>query len=111
MHAVTGGRLDEALEYVDDGHALLARDRNTPRTVEGALSHLGAGTPDTAAGTRAPYSIGELARHLGLNPATLRTWERAGALTPQRDPRTGHRQYLAQDVRDAELAWRHWAGY
>ncbi|MFF5809406.1 MerR family transcriptional regulator [Streptomyces sp. NPDC012746] len=104
MHAVTGGRLDEALEYVDDGHALLARDRNTLRTVEAALSHLEAATPDAAAGTRTPYSVGELARHLSLNPATLRAWERAGVLTPQRDSRTGHRRYLAQDVRDAELA-------
>ncbi|WP_330334448.1 MerR family DNA-binding transcriptional regulator [Streptomyces sp. NBC_00536] len=118
MQAVTSGRLDEALEYVDDGHALLARDRNTLRTVEAALSHLGASTPDTpdtpdtpgtpdtpdtTAGIRAPYSIGELARHLALNPATLRAWERAGVLTPHRDPR-GYRQYLAQDVRDAELA-------
>jgi DNA-binding transcriptional MerR regulator len=103
MQAVTSGRLDEALEYVDDGHSLLARDRSTLRTVEAALSHLGASTPDTTAGTQAPYSIGELARHLALNPATLRAWERAGVLTPQRDPR-GHRRYLAQDVRDAELA-------
>ncbi|MFE4332100.1 MerR family transcriptional regulator [Streptomyces sp. NPDC056831] len=103
MHAVTGGRLDEALEYVDDGHSLLTRDRNTLRTVEAALSHLGASTQNAAASTRTPYSIGELARHLALNPATLRTWERAGVLAPQRDPR-GHRQYLAQDVRDAELA-------
>ncbi|MER5897397.1 MerR family transcriptional regulator [Streptomyces sp. NPDC001876] len=104
MHAVTGGQLDEALEYVDDGHALLARDRNTLRTVEAALSHLGAAAPDTVVSARAPYSIGELARHLGLNPATLRTWERAGVLTPRREPRSRHRQYLAQDVRDAELA-------
>ena len=104
MHAVTDGQLDEALEYVDDGHALLARDRNTLRTVEAAVPPLGAATPDAAASTQAPYSVGELARHLGLNPATLRTWERAGVLTPQRDPRTGYRQYLALDVRDAELA-------
>lgn len=103
MRAVTSGQLDEALEYVDDGHSLLARDRNTLRTVEAALSHLGAVTPDAAASTRTPYSIGELARHLALNPATLRAWERAGVLVPQRDTR-GHRQYLAQDVRDAQLA-------
>ncbi|MGW0838664.1 MerR family transcriptional regulator [Streptomyces sp. NPDC002787] len=104
MHAVTSGQLDEALEHIDAGHALLARDRDTLRTVEAALAPLGAVTPDAAAGTRAPYSIGELARHLGLNPATLRAWERAGVLTPGHDPRTGHRQYLALDVRDAELA-------
>jgi hypothetical protein len=67
MHAVTGGQPGEALEYVDDGHSLLARDRNTLRTVEAALSHLGASTPNAAASTRTPYSIGELARHLALN--------------------------------------------
>ncbi|MFD4029853.1 MerR family DNA-binding transcriptional regulator [Streptomyces sp. NPDC058637] len=103
MQAVTGGRLDEALEYVDDGHSLLARDRTTLRTVETALSHFETANPNAAAGTRPPHSIGELARHLTLDPATLRAWERAGVLTPQRDPR-GHRQYLARDVRDAELA-------
>ncbi|WP_406138455.1 MerR family transcriptional regulator [Streptomyces sp. NBC_01089] len=104
MRAVTGGRLDEALEYVDDGHVLLARDRTTLRTVEAALAELGAVTPDTASDARPPYSIGELARHLALNGATLRAWERLGVLAPQRDPRTGHRRYVAQDVRDAELA-------
>ncbi|MHB9857116.1 MerR family DNA-binding transcriptional regulator [Streptomyces sp. YIM S03343] len=104
MQAVTSGRLDEALEHIDAGHALLARDRSTLRTVEAALSRLGGPTSDTAAGTGAPYSIGELARHLQLSPATLRAWERAGVLAPQHDPHTGHRRYLALDVRDAELA-------
>ncbi|MFJ8450055.1 MerR family DNA-binding transcriptional regulator [[Kitasatospora] papulosa] len=104
MHAVTGGRLDEALEHIDEGHVLLARDRNTLRAVEAALSQLGASKSGPEASTRKPYSIGELARHLVLNPATLRAWEHAGALTPRRDPRTGQRQYLAHDVRDAELA-------
>ncbi|MFJ7206469.1 MerR family DNA-binding transcriptional regulator [Streptomyces sp. NPDC098789] len=104
MQAVTAGRLDEALEHVDAGHALLARDRATLRAVEAGLSHLAAATPDAAARTRAPYSIGELARHLALDPATLRGWQRAGILAPPRDARSGHRQYLAPDVRDAELA-------
>jgi DNA-binding transcriptional MerR regulator len=104
MQAVTSGRLDEAFEHIDAGHALLARDRDTLRTVEAAVPRLEAAGPDAAAGTPAPYSIGELARHLGISPATLRAWERAGALAPQRDARTGHRRYLPQDVRDAELA-------
>ena len=104
MHAITLGQLDKALEYIDDGHALLARDRNTLRTVEAALPHLRAAPTDAPASKRAPYSIGELARHLGISPATLRTWERAGLLTPKREPRTGPRQYDAPDVRDAELA-------
>jgi hypothetical protein len=89
MHAVTGGQPGEALEYVDDGHSLLARDRNTLRTVEAALSHLGASTPNAAASTRTPYSIGELARHLALNrwpgpwKALSRCWV-CGCLTARR---------------------------
>ncbi|CCH70510.1 MerR family transcriptional regulator [Phycicoccus elongatus Lp2] len=104
MLAVTRGALDEALELVDQGHALLARDRDTLRTVETALKHLGADIPPEVRGTRVRYSIGELAGHLRISPATLRAWERAGVLNPQRDAHTGHRQYHAQDVRDAELA-------
>ncbi len=103
MQALTGGQLDEALEYIDDGHVLLVRDRNTLRTVEATLLRVRP-APEAAASAQRPHSVGELARHIGLNPATLRTWERAGVLTPQRDLRTGHRKYLALDVRDAELA-------
>jgi DNA-binding transcriptional MerR regulator len=49
-------------------------------------------------------SIGHLAHRLGVSPATLRKWERAGILLPRRDTGTGHRHYTAADVRDAELA-------
>ncbi|MBF8189315.1 MerR family transcriptional regulator [Nonomuraea sp. K274] len=48
--------------------------------------------------------IGPLARRLGIRPATLRKWERAGLVRPHRDPRTGYRVYTAADVRDARLA-------
>lgn len=104
MLAVTRGDLDEALELIDQGHALLMRDRDTLRTVETALTHLGADIPPEVRSRRVRYSIGELAGRLGLSPATLRAWERAGVLNPHRDGHTGHRQYRAQDVRDAELA-------
>ncbi len=104
MLAVTRGDLDEALELIDRGHALLTRDRDTLRTVEAALTQLGADAPTEARGTRGSYSIGELARRLDVSPATLRAWERAGVLRPEREPRTGYRRYRASDVRDAELA-------
>ncbi|GAA2640473.1 hypothetical protein GCM10010411_95880 [Actinomadura fulvescens] len=48
--------------------------------------------------------IGPLARRLGIRPATLRKWERAGVVVPQRDARTGYRVYTSADVRDAQLA-------
>lgn len=48
--------------------------------------------------------MGPLAAKLGIRPATLRKWERAGLVSPRRDPRTGYRVYDATDVRDAGLA-------
>ncbi len=36
--------------------------------------------------------------------ATVRAWERAGILRPERDRATGYRVFAAADVRDAELA-------
>jgi DNA-binding transcriptional MerR regulator len=51
-----------------------------------------------------PVPVGDVAHRLGVTPATLRTWERAGILTPRRDPVSHHRLYDAADIRDAELA-------
>ena len=105
MQAMTAGRRDSALEVVEAGQQLLRRDRDTLRRAEAALAGLdGLGDDLAIPAVGAAFSIGELAHRLGLNPATLRAWERAGVLTPGRDPRTGRRRYGAPDVRDAELA-------
>jgi DNA-binding transcriptional MerR regulator len=48
--------------------------------------------------------IGAVAHRLGVTPATLRKWERAGILVPHRDRGTRHRVYRAADLRDADLA-------
>jgi DNA-binding transcriptional MerR regulator len=58
----------------------------------------------TGAGSHRAWTVGELARHLDVTPATLRKWEEAGVLAPARDPATGYRVFRADDVRDAELA-------
>ncbi|WP_327072689.1 TioE family transcriptional regulator [Kitasatospora purpeofusca] len=102
MNAVHAGRTDEALTALDHGHAQLLRDRETLASVRGAVEHLA----EAAEPTPGPLalSIGELGHRLGLTPATLRTWEAAGILLPQRDRATGHRVFRATDVRDAELA-------
>jgi DNA-binding transcriptional MerR regulator len=47
--------------------------------------------------------VGPLSRRLGIRPATLRKWERAGLVEPRRDPQTGYRVYSEADVRDALL--------
>lgn len=107
MTAVHAGRLDGALTAVDRGHARLLRDRETLAAVREAVDDLTAfpsAPPAPLTAERSPLSVGELARHLGLTPATVRTWEAAGILSPGRDRATGHRVYLAADLRDAELA-------
>ncbi len=102
LRAVNRGDLDAALRVVDAGHEQLQRDRDTLGAVEASIGLL---TPGAPAGRPAgPLPIGALAHRLGVAPATLRAWERAGVLRPVRTPHTGQRCYGADDVRDAELA-------
>ncbi|MCX4679358.1 TioE family transcriptional regulator [Streptomyces sp. NBC_01433] len=110
MRAVNEAVPDEAFRLIDESHAQLLEDRRTLQAVESALRDLGpidasgpdAG-PDVVSGPGGTF-IGPLAAKLGIRPATLRTWERAGLVLPHRDPRTGYRVYDEADVRDARLA-------
>ncbi|MGW5492407.1 TioE family transcriptional regulator [Streptomyces olivaceoviridis] len=117
MRAMNQDAVDEAFRLIDESHAQLLDDRRTLRAVENALRELAstaasephtASEPDTASepaavsGSGATF-IGPLAAKLGIRPATLRKWERAGLVRPRRDPRTGYRVYDTADVRDARL--------
>ncbi|MFF3623322.1 TioE family transcriptional regulator [Streptomyces sp. NPDC002467] len=113
MRAVNQGETDEALRLIDESHARLLDDRRTLRAVERALRDLppaiGSGSgpgsgPGTAVGGPRGTFVGALAKELGIRPATLRKWERAGLVNPRRDPLTGYRVYDEADVRDARLA-------
>ncbi|MGW5662175.1 TioE family transcriptional regulator [Streptomyces sp. NPDC003758] len=116
MKSLNTGELDTALTAVDRSHAQLLRDRRTLDAVGQAVEHLTSGPdttgpdptgPDTtgpAPATTETLSIGGLAHRLGVTAATLRNWETAGILAPDREPVTGHRIYGAPDIRDAELA-------
>ncbi|MFI1888678.1 TioE family transcriptional regulator [Streptomyces jumonjinensis] len=115
MRAVNQGAVDEAFRLIDESHAHLLDDRRTLQAVESALRDL---TPPTASASDAAVDsavgaavsgpggtfIGPLAGALGIRPATLRAWERAGLVRPRRDPSTGYRVYDEADVRDARLA-------
>ncbi|MFB7462821.1 TioE family transcriptional regulator [Streptomyces sp. NPDC056224] len=111
MRAVNKGAVDEAFRLIDESHAQLLDDRRTLRAVESALRDLGPTTePEPGAGAEpaAPSGpggtfVGPLAGKLGIRPATLRKWERAGLVRPRRDPLTGYRVYDEADVRDARL--------
>lgn len=107
MRAVNEGAVDEAFLLIDESHAQLLDDRRTLQTVESALRDLeptAAPEPDAAVSEPGGTFIGPLAGKLGIRPATLRKWERAGLVRPRRDPLTGYRVYDAADVRDARLA-------
>jgi DNA-binding transcriptional MerR regulator len=113
MRAVNRGAADEAFQLIDESHARLLDDRRALHAVETALHDLKPTAPPPPAPPAAPASgpaatastfIGPLAGRLGIRPATLRKWERAGLIHPSRDPRTGYRVYADADVRDARLA-------
>ena len=104
MRAVNAGDVDTALALLDGSHAQLLRDRETLTAVEAALRDLASSEPEEVPSRRGTIFIGGLARQLGVVPATLRKWERAGLLDPGRDPETGYRVYSPADVRDARLA-------
>jgi DNA-binding transcriptional MerR regulator len=99
MQAVNRDATEEALRLIDGSHAQLLDDRRTLQAVEAALRDLQPAPPE-----RGDTFVGPLARRLGIRPATLRKWERAGLVQPRRDPHTGYRVYSAADVRDALLA-------
>ncbi|MFC4907436.1 TioE family transcriptional regulator [Actinomadura gamaensis] len=107
MRAVNGGAVEEALRLIDESHGELADDRHTLAAVERALHDLTAPDSPSAGGSGASAKgtfIGPLARRLGIRPATLRKWERAGLVVPARDPHTGYRVYSDADVRDVLMA-------
>jgi DNA-binding transcriptional MerR regulator len=109
MRAVNRDAVDEALHLIDESHAQLLDDRRTLRAVERALKDLdgaagpGPGPVPAAGSGRGSTFIGPLAGKLGIRPATLRKWERAGLVHPLRDPGTGYRVYDEAAVRDARL--------
>jgi DNA-binding transcriptional MerR regulator len=98
MQSINRGATEDAFQLIDESHARLLDDRRTLQAVEAALGDLGPVPRE-----RGDTFVGPLARRLGVRPATLRKWERAGLLQPRRDPRTGYRVYGAADMRDALL--------
>ncbi|MEV4104063.1 MerR family DNA-binding transcriptional regulator [Nonomuraea sp. NPDC049649] len=101
LRAANAGDEDTVARLVDQGHAELLRDRATLDEVTAALAALDPAGDRPMSG--AP-TVGALAHQLGLHPATLRKWERAGILHAERDPATGYRRYPPAAVRDAHLA-------
>jgi DNA-binding transcriptional MerR regulator len=102
MRATNQGDAEAAYRLIDAAHVALLAERDTRTEVASALGTLSATAPAPVGGRS--FTVGELARRLGVHPATLRTWEVAGILRPERNRVTGYREYDAAGVRDAEVA-------
>jgi DNA-binding transcriptional MerR regulator len=102
MRATNRGDSESAYRLIDSAHVALLAERDTRTEVATALSTLSTTTPPTAGGR--PLTVGELARRIGVHPATLRTWEAEGILRPERGRATGYREYGPDCIRDAEIA-------
>ncbi|MEV6278827.1 MerR family transcriptional regulator [Nocardia sp. NPDC051832] len=102
MRAINRGDTESAYRLIDAAHMELLAERTTRTEVAAALSTLATTKPTAAQGH--PLTVGELARRIGVHPATLRTWETHGILRPDRNRATGYREYGPECVRDAEIA-------
>ncbi|ADG77798.1 MerR family transcriptional regulator [Tsukamurella paurometabola] len=102
LRAVNRDDPDAAFALLDEAHRELAADRATLRQVRTALA--GVGPTDGATPSGPDVFVGDVARSIGVVPATLRTWEREGIVTPDRDRATGYRVYSPADLRDARMA-------
>lgn len=102
MRATNRGDIESAYRLIDAAHVALLAERGTRTEVATALGSLSSSAPVPVAGR--PLTVGELARRLGVHPATLRGWEAVGILRPERDRVTGYRHYGPDRVRDAEIA-------
>ncbi|SFB54596.1 DNA-binding transcriptional regulator, MerR family [Amycolatopsis marina] len=101
MRATNRGDTESAYRLIDAAHVALLTERDTRAKSASTLGNLSTTTPTTVNG--GPLTVGELARRLGVHPATLRTWEAEGILRPERNPVTGYREYGPDCVRDAEI--------
>src|SRR2546430_4384210 len=69
MRATNRGDTESAYRLIDAGHVALLAERDTRTEVATALGSLSTTTPGPGNGR--PLTVGELARRLGVHPATL----------------------------------------
>ncbi|WP_255574125.1 MerR family transcriptional regulator [Austwickia sp. TVS 96-490-7B] len=93
--------LDSALMELDHAHAQLLADRHV---IDAFVVRIFEAPQDDSQAFHELFTPIELARRVGVTTTTLRAWEDAGILHPQREPGSGRRQYRDADVRNAELA-------
>lgn len=100
MQTVHKGRLSDALAFIDDHHAELARKRLQSEQTLAALNTLAAqSAPLAQASHRQRFRVGEAAKQVGVRVSALHFWERQGLLQPERDKGSRYRLYDEQQMR------------
>lgn len=95
---------DEALALVSDCHRVLSRDREDTLAAQRALRLIRAEAATEAEPEEADaMTIAELAAALGVRTSTLRFWERAGLVRPERVTSRGVRSYPLSAIREARI--------
>jgi DNA-binding transcriptional MerR regulator len=113
MVAVHRGDLKTAVARVDHAHAQLDRERERIQQAlhafEVVVTHPLDADPRMAAALDqmnrqgASLRVGQLADLLDVRTSTLRFWESAGLVRPERERATGYRVYDRGSARDAHL--------
>lgn len=105
MLAVNDGDQPRALRLVDAAHAALHEQRLASDAAGEALDALAEQFRDPEPGPEShpALRVGELAARLRVRTSTLRVWDAAGLLTPNRERGTAYRRYGPVEIRDARI--------
>ncbi|WP_051298319.1 MerR family transcriptional regulator [Arthrobacter castelli] len=96
--------LDQAVALINSLHVSLAREREDALAALRALDLIAAESHGQAATVEAdPMTITELAGALGVRPSTLRFWEQAGLVNPERVTTLNARRYPSAAIREARI--------
>ncbi|MGE5334117.1 MAG: MerR family transcriptional regulator, partial [Nitrososphaerota archaeon] len=100
MQTVHKGKLPDALAFIDDRHAGLARKRLQSEQTLAALHSLAAQSTSLPHASHArQFRVGEAAEQVGVRVSALRFWEQQGLLHPERDKSSRYRLYDEQQMR------------
>lgn len=105
MEHAHAGDLGGALALIDARHATIDHQRHEVEALLKALRTLAVTVSPARRGIhpRAPLTIGEAAREVGVRPSALRFWEAQQLLHPQREHTNSYRRYDEAELRRLQV--------
>ncbi len=102
VRAIHHSPSSQVLALLDAAHARLDAERGELRRAEQAAQAISS-EPIEDVRAADSMSVSELAAALGVRPSTLRHWDTAALVVPDRDHPRGTRRYTPAQVRDARI--------